>query len=264
MQPGPGDDDGSQSPPRASARWRRAALLSALVLGLCGLAVAAAGFASQMLPRQFTTAQQHRIEAWEVAGRWRILPEGKIFPAAVTYQLPGFALDGSKGLSLTARRLGVNSPARCAKGAGPKAGRILDHYGCTALLRATYIDSTGSMIATVGVAVLPSSSAAAAAEGRLANPKGGEPQTVRPSPVPGTLASRFGSAQRQLSWNTHTGPYVILTTIGYADGRPRVRVTDDIYLDQEMSNLAEGLGGASSGALGKTPPTPSCPGGPGC
>lgn len=268
MQPGPPDTPSSQPGTPASQGWwgwRRVALLSALVLGLCGLAVSATEVVNQILPRRFTSQQQHKIEAWDLAQRWRVLPEGTIFPATVPYQLPSLVLYGSKDLSLTAHRLGVIAPAPCAKGAGRAGAKILDGFGCTALLRATYTDSTGSMVATIGVAVLPSSAAAEAAESRLASAAtGNQPGTVRPAPVPGTLASHFSGTQRQVSWNTHAGPYVILTTVGYTDGRPRVRVAADRYLDQEMKSLAQGLGDAASDVLGEPPPTPRCPGTPGC
>jgi hypothetical protein len=266
MQPGPADDDGIQPARVASPRnWRRVALVTALALGLCGLAVAAAGVANQLLPRRFSVAQQRRIEAWEIARRWRTLPEGTIFPATVTYQLPGYALNGDQDLALRARRLGVSEAVRCPRGAGPAAARILRHYGCTAILRATYADATGSMVATVGVAVLPDASAATGAEKKLQQAGSrDEPGTVRAAPVSGTLASRFGDAQRQLSWNTHAGPYVVLATVGYADARPRVHVATDSYLSAEMMNLGRGLGNGVSDVLGKAPATPACPGAPGC
>jgi hypothetical protein len=115
------------------------------------------------------------------------------------------------------------------------------------------------------VAVLPDSSAATGAENKLARAGTRDaPGTVRAAPVSGTLASRFDDAQRQLSWNTRTGPYVILTTVGYADGRPRVHVTADSYQSAEMTTLNQGLATAVSGVLGKAPSTPTCPGAPGC
>jgi hypothetical protein len=266
MQPGPADDDGLQPARGPTPRnWRRVALVTALALGLCGLAVAAAGVASQMLPRRFSVAQQRRIEAWEIAKRWRTLPEGTIFPSTVTYQLSGSALNGAQSLALRARRLGVSEAVRCPRGAGPAAVRILRRYGCTAVLRATYADSTGSMVATVGVAVLRDASAATRAEQKLRQAGSrDDPGTVRAVPIAGTLASRFGDAQRQLSWNTHAGPYVVLATVGYADARPRVHVGADSYLSAEMMNLGQGLDDAVSGVLGKAPATPTCPGAPGC
>lgn len=269
MQPGPDDSDGSLPvPPAPAARGpsaRRAVAVAGLLLGLCGLAVSVFGVASQMLPRRFSLAQQRQIESWELARRWRALPESRIFPADVRYTLTGAAFPPAKGLPLTARRLGVARPAGCAKGAGRSAARILDRYGCTQLLRATYVDSTGSMIVTVGVAVLRDGRSAAAADALLAGEgRGGPPASLRPAPVPGTLAAHFSRAQRQLSWDAHAGPYVILATAGYADGRPRVRVSADSYLKYEMSSLDGGLGGAVQTVLGSEPPVPTCPGAPGC
>ena len=239
----------------------------ALVLGLCGLAVALPGVARQLLPRRFTAAQQRQIEAWEMSRRWRSLPEGAIFPATVSYRLPGFALNvtGNRGLSLRAHRLGVAAVVRCPQGAGPAAARILDSYGCTAMLRATYADSTGSLVTTVGVAVLPDATDATTATTRLAQagPEG-LPGTVRAAAVSDTLASRYDDAQRQLSWNTHAGPYVILTTTGFSDGRPRVRVMADSYMSNEMGSLNQGLADSVGDVLGQAPAKPACPGAPGC
>jgi hypothetical protein len=239
--------------------------LLALAGGLCALAVAAAGVASQVLPRRFSVAQQHQIEKWEVARRWRTLPASAIFPATVAYRLPAGILNSAAGLTLSARRLGVSDPQQCAAGAGQTAARILHRYHCTALLRATYADSTGSMVATVGVAVLPDNADAAQAQYRLALAgRGGQPDSVQAARVPGTLAEGFGARQQQMSMNTHAGPYVILATVGYADGRPRVRVAADAYLDQEMNSLVTGLDDAVSGELGQPAKVPSCPGAPGC
>jgi hypothetical protein len=237
-----------------------------LAVGLCGLAVSAAGVATQVLPRRFSIAQEHQIETWEVARRWRALPESAIFPATVPYRVPGPDLYSTTSLALTARRIGVSTPATCADGASPAAARILGRYQCTALLRATYTDSSGSMVATVGVAVLSGSAAASTAEGRLASTaKFDGPQGVRPAAVPGTLASRFDDAQRQLSVNARAGPYLILATVGYANGRPRAGdIGADDYLSAEMSSLAQGLDDAVTGVLGRPAPVPDCPGAPGC
>jgi hypothetical protein len=237
-----------------------------LVLALCGLGIATRGALTQVMPRRFTAAQQRAIQSWETSRRWRTLPETAIFPDSVPYQLPAQALDGDgDGVALTARRLGIGPPAGCAQGTNPAAARILATYGCATVLRATYVDSTGSMLVTVGVAVLPSSAAATAAGDRLAD---GEPQvaigSVSPAPVPGTLAAGFSGSQRQLSWATHAGSYVIMATAGYADGRPQEHVAADSYLFAEMSDLELGLGDTVSGVLGKVPATPSCPGAPGC
>jgi hypothetical protein len=268
MQPGPASDTGlpparrGRSPRRRS--WRRPVGATVLLLALCGLGIATRGALTQVMPRRFTAAQQRAIQSWEIGRRWHTLPKTAIFPDSVPYQLPARALNGAS-LALTARRLGIGPPASCAQGTNPPAARILAAYGCATVLRATYADSTGSMLVTVGVAVLPSSSAATAAGNRLAD---GEPQvadgSVSPAPVPGTLAAGFSASQRQLSWATHAGSYVIMATAGYADGRPQEHVEADTYLFAEMSNLELGVGDTVSGVLGKVPATPSCPGAPGC
>jgi hypothetical protein len=270
MQPGPASD--AEFPPARRRgrpprprRWRRPALAAVLVLALCGLGIAARGALTQVMPRRFTAAQQRAIQSWEIGRRWRTLSEIKIFPDSLPYQLPAQALDGGPSLALTAGRLGIGPPAGCARGTSQAAARILAAYGCSMVLRATYADSTGSMLVTLGVAVLPSSLAATAAGNRLA---GGEPKvsdgSVSPAPVPGTLAAGFSASQRQLSWATHAGSYVIMATAGYADGRPQEHVTaDSSYFFAEMSNLELGLVDTVSGVLGKVPPTPSCPGAPG-
>ena len=268
MQPGPASDTGvepAHSRAAGSRRWRRPAAVTVLVLALCGLGVATKGALTELMPRRFTAAQQRAIQSWEIGRRWRTLPEAAIFPDSVPYQLPAEALDGGDGLALTARRLGIDAPASCARGTNLAAAKILQAYGCSTVLRATYADSTGSMLVTVGVAVLPSSSAATAAGNRLAD---GDPQlssgSVSPAPMPGTLAAGFSGSQRQLSWATHAGSYVIMATAGYADGRPQEHVVADTYLFAEMSNLELGIGDTVSGVLGKVPPAPSCPGAPGC
>jgi hypothetical protein len=234
------------------------------VLALCGLGVATRGALTQLMPRRFTIAQQRQIQSWEIGRRWRKLPETAIFPGSVPYELPAAALDGAS-LALTAQRLGIGPPASCTRGADPAAAKVLARYGCTTVLRATYADSTGSMVVTVGVAVLPSIPAATAAGNRLAKEK---PQSatgsVAPVPVAGTMAAGFDAAQRQLSWATHAGSYVIMATAGYADGRPPERVAADPYLFAEMFDLTQGLGDTVSGVLGQAPPVPTCPGAPGC
>ena len=61
-----------------------------------------------------------------------------------------------------------------------------------------------------------------------------------------------------------TGPYVIMSTAGFADGRHHVRLGADPYLDAEMSSLISGLASAADRVLGKPLPPVVCPGAPGC
>jgi hypothetical protein len=234
-----------------------------MILGMAGLIASAAGIASQVLPRRFSAAQQQQIIAWETAKRWRTMPAGKIFPASVAYQLPDYDLTADSQLPLTANRVGIAPQAACAAGADPATARVLDAGHCTAMLRATYTDETDSMLVTVGVAIMPGTAAARSAAAMLSESHG-QLSGIRAASFPDTLASAFGDSQRQLSWAVSKGPYLVLSTAGYVDGRPQVPVSSDPYADDEMTSLAEGVSSAVATLLASAPPPPRCPGAPGC
>src|SRR5258708_18707828 len=204
-----------------------------------GLAYAGYGAYGLVQPRKFTPAQQRRIEAWEVARRWRITPKEQIFPLVIGYQLAGSQLDSAGSLKLHARRLEIARQAGCSKVAGSTASVVamLAHDGCQAVLRATYTDASSSIVVTVGVAVLRSRASADTVARYLGVPAVPGPGAashqlvLRPLQVGGSPAALFGLRQRQLSWVTAAGPYLVLATAGYADGRPRVAVTGDFYSD---------------------------------
>jgi hypothetical protein len=262
--PDPPGTEGSAAPAgRRRGGWRFGITLLALFVGIAGLAATAAGVSSQLLPRKFTAGQQQQIIGWEMAGRWRTMPAGQIFPASITYQLPGDALGASSQLPLQAYRVGISRQTNCRTGSDPAAAQVLIADRCTAVLRATYADETDSMLVTVGVAVMPGADAARAAASKLSDGQAPQPG-VRAVPFPATLARTFSDRQRQLSWAVSSGPYLIMSTAGYADGRPRVQMSSDPYSDQEMTSFATGVAEAVSAPLGEQPPPPQCPGAPGC
>ena len=72
--PGSGYPDGSGRSSRSRRRrrgWRSSLMIAVLVLGLAGLVASTVGIVVQLLPRQFTTAQQQQIMSWEIGSRWR-------------------------------------------------------------------------------------------------------------------------------------------------------------------------------------------------
>jgi hypothetical protein len=225
------------------------------------------------MPRTFTTAQRRQIEAWEIARRWRVTPKTQIFPIRIRYRVSGEVFGASGALTLTARRLEIATQASCGREAADRALiRLLDRRGCEALLRATYTDASSSLVLTVGVAVLQSGASATTAAHFLTHRSAGGrgAVTVRPmlSPVPvqvgGTPAAAFGAKQRQVSWAVSAGPYLVVATVGYADGRPHEAVTTDMYAYLEMTSLAGGVATAVASPLGAPPPVPHCPGAPAC
>ena len=272
---GPGSGSGSSPPGNAAAaarpggRWRRRGRLTAfgalLAAGLVGLAVSAVGIAHQLLPRHFTLAQQRAIATWEVERRWRAVPAGTIFPASVPYYLPPSLLNASAGMPLHARLLGISPSTSCAGAVSGTANRLLRTHGCLDVLRATYVDASGSLVATVAVAVLPSTTAAGAVVSDLSQDgSASSPALVHTMAIARTPAAGFGAAQRQLSYTISAQSYVIMATAGFADGRGRVRLAADDYLDGELSSLAVGLAGRAKSVLGGPPAALACPGAPGC
>jgi hypothetical protein len=241
------------------------------LIGVCGLVVAAAGVRGQLKPRTFTPAQQKRIQAWEVAKRWRTMPKTQIFPAVIGYHL-GSTATGPKGrLALRARRLEIARQASCVRAAGGshRFMALLDREGCTAVLRSTYADATSSLVLTAGVAVMKDAVQAAAAARFLTGGdrhRGGlsHQLVLRPLRVNGTPAALYGFPQRQLSWVVAAGPYLVMATVAYADGRPRASVTSDSYAFREMTSLARGVAAQIAAPLGAVPPFPRCPGAQSC
>ncbi len=236
-------------------------MVIALVLGVIGLGVSLVGVAIQLLPRQFTAGQQRQIADWEVGSRWRTLGAGEIFPAAIPYSPPG-ALDDDSTLTLTARRIGIARQASCAAAIDASVATVLARNGCEAMLRATYVDGTGSYVVTVGVGVMPGSAQATAANREL--PAAGAGRGVLPVRFKGTSAAWFTRARRQLVGSVAAGTYLFLYAIGYADDRPWVPVTTDSYTDAEMTSLGTGVARAVGSVLAASVPAPHCPGTPGC
>jgi len=241
------------------------ATLAIAIAGGIGLVVSLAGLAIQLLPRHFTAGQQQQIMAWEVSKRWRALPAGDIFASSVRYVLPASALADLTGVDLRAARVGIAPQSACAAATDPAAGHALDTRGCRALLRATYTDESATYVLTVGVAVLPSAAQASAAQTAITAAGGGYVfPGVRTVPFAGTPAASFGDVQRQIARSFSAGPYLIMYTAGYADGRPRVAIGDDTYAASEMSSAAQGVAQAVAATLATPPAAPSCPGAPGC
>jgi hypothetical protein len=179
------------------------------------------------LARPATPAEAQAASAAEVASRWERLPAGQIFPDHLGY----VDVDQSRQY-LT--RLGIARPSACAQSADPAVAQVLVRAGCVTVLRATYVDSSGTLLVTAGVAVMGSTAAAT----RASQAVGSGGTGVDAYPVPGTMASRFGNAQRQLFAATRagSGPYLILDTGGFADGRPRT-----VPAGPALSNLVSSL-----------------------
>jgi hypothetical protein len=238
--------------PGASGRLgRRAGVagLGALAAGGLAVAVIAAGQARAELDRGPTAAERIAAAATALALRWRTWPAGQIFPARLRYGPTGRP-------GQTALRMGISPLTGCAAGLDPVAGAAAARRGCQAVLRATYTDQLQGIVWTVGVVAFRGPGDAAAFVRALA---GSEPLTsrlpgtraqagvvrhgylrtlpalrtplgalvisgrtggLRALAVPQSGAGLFTDRARQLVTGWQQGPYAVLATAGYADGRP--------------------------------------------
>ena len=198
--------------------------MTALAIGVAGLAVSLFGVATQVMPRHFSAAQQRQITDWEYGKRWRVLPASQIFPALVKYT-PPVALGDDQSLTLAAHRLGIARPSTC------KAAT----------------DAAAAAHALAG-----------------AGGTGGTAPGVHAVAFNNTPAAWFTDQRRQLSGSMAAGDYVILYTVGYADSRPHEPVSGDAYADAEMTNAGQGVAHAVLSVLGAPVAPAHCPGTPGC
>jgi hypothetical protein len=216
--------------PRRPRRLARGVALTLLVAaGLAGVGGGGAGLALE-LTRTATKAEVAAAVQAEIASRWQRLPAGKIFPAAVGYST------SDQGAPTTARRVGIAPPATCASALDPPVASLLRRYGCVTVLRATYLDASGTLAATAGIVVMASASAASQA----VDASGGGPTStgVRTFSLPGTVADRFGDPQRRVfSQVLRVGPYVVLYAAGYTDGR----VSGSAVTAPQLADLGSGL-----------------------
>ena len=248
--------------PPSQERRRYRLVLVGLVLALIGLSASIGSVVLHVLPRTFSRGQQEQLAAWEIGKRWRTWPAGRIFPAVIPYQVPATALVSGSPAQLSATRIGIAPAASCPSVTGPKAQPVLARQHCTTVLRATYRDSTGAFAITVGIAVLPSPAQAGHALHAL-NVRAAS-AGVRAAPFGHTLAASFSDAARQLSDISAAGPYLIMSTVGYANGRHRVRESADPYDKDEMLSVADGISDWIGARIGASPPPARCPGGPAC
>jgi hypothetical protein len=187
-------------------------VIALIVIGVLALAGGATGLTLE-LTRPATTSEAQAAATAEVASRWQRLPAGQIFPRRLSY------LD-SADISVHLTRSGIARPAGCAQALDPSVAQEMIRNGCRTMLRASYVDSTGTMVATVGIAVFPGSIAAARAAQATSL---GDSAGLDAFSVPGTAASGFGNGQRQTFGGAYPqhGPYIFLASAGFTDARAR-------------------------------------------
>jgi hypothetical protein len=200
---------GNVRPKRRAARW-----IAVGVLIAAGLASAGAGgvLLSHELGRPATRSEIAAAGQAELASRWERVPAGKIFPASLRFQSAD-----SLG-TYSAQLVGIAPPAGCSAALDPQLSSALKRYGCTVVLRATYLDPSGTIAATIGIAVMRSVHAASLADHELSSLP--QSDSVQVAVFPGTIASGFTNPQRAAFASGISGPYLFFIAGGNTDGRP--------------------------------------------
>jgi hypothetical protein len=202
------EPEASPSVPRR--RSRRVVFVALLTVGALLIAGGAAALVRE-LTRHATPAEATAALQQEIASRWQRLPAGKIFPATVRYQ-------DADSNSLLARLVGIAPPASCQSALEPAGYSLVRGLGCATMLRATYVDASGALAITVGIAVMrsPREARLAASDALSMAPGDG----LHALTFGGTITDQFGDAARGIQGGLAGGPYVFLFTAGFTDGQP--------------------------------------------
>jgi hypothetical protein len=207
---------------------RAAAALACVVLGLGMIGGAVTGSwltgdsaAEPAAGDDFTVAR----------GLWHSVPVNTLFPRT----LKGDGA-GPGGADRAWTRIGVAPDSGCVGTLAPLLEQTLREVGCSRVVRATYVDATVSTVTTVGLVFTRADPAATAdLRTRFQTDDLGERPDLMPRafPVEGTVAAKFGDAQRA-SWTVSIlseAPVVVYAVSGFADGRA---VTKPQPADQAM------------------------------
>lgn len=221
------EPEASPSPQRRPPR--RVLFVALIALGAVLIAGGAAALVRE-LTRAATPAEAGVALQQEIATRWERLPAGKIFPATIRYS-------DSDGNSTAARLVGIAPATPCRAALAPAGYALVRGLGCTTMLRATYVDASGALATTVGIAVLRSPAAARQAVNdalSLAPSDGLHALTFS-----GTIADQFGDAARGMQGGLAGGPYVFLFTAGFTDGQPTAAAAQQ---QTELQSFGDGVG----------------------
>ncbi|SCL67045.1 hypothetical protein GA0070606_4465 [Micromonospora citrea] len=182
-----------------------------MVFGL--LPLAGGGF---VVAHAFSNSRQGMTNPQFLPKAWHNLPAEQLLPERL----------GSHQFAHAWSRQGVDTTSSCEK-AGLKANlaKAVRDNGCKAVLRATYVDTSATHVATLALIVLSTPQQARDLHLEFDRAAGDPGELVEAYPVPGTPAAgwknshRAGVAVYQLSPLVTDQPYLVAVSLGYADGR---------------------------------------------
>ncbi|MEU1847869.1 hypothetical protein ABZ499_00970 [Streptomyces sp. NPDC019990] len=162
---------------------------------------------------------------------WRNAAADELFPATLGSSTTPAADKKTAQWS----RMGISQDTSCAKGLSGKTKETAQKLGCEAVLRATYVDLTGEMVATVAIIVLPKGGTGAKEMGEYLYGQESEDApdaAVVPYAVPDTLAAKWQENRRNGMGGARfmggpTFPYAVAATTGAVDGRTQGNLPGD-------------------------------------
>ncbi|MFF8291786.1 hypothetical protein ACF068_21490 [Streptomyces sp. NPDC016309] len=203
-------------PVRSRHPARAAAAVACLVLGL-GLTGGAAAGSWLVGDSAARTSAGDRFG--EARGLWHSVPVDTLFPRTLDGEGAG---PGRADRTWT--RVAVAPDGPCAGAFDPLLLRTLRPVGCDRVLRATYTDATSTSVTTVGMVFTDADRPGMAALRERFRAESLDERTdllPRTLSAPGTVAARFGDAQRA-SWRVSVltdVPVIVYAVSGFADGR---------------------------------------------
>ncbi|MFE5966505.1 hypothetical protein [Streptomyces sp. NPDC056463] len=215
-----------------------------LVLGVGLVGGAAAG---AVLAATEAGAAEEPAGYAEARTVWHSVPVDTLFPRTLAGPK-----EGPGAADRTWTRIVVAPDAPCTAAALPKSVlTTLQPVGCDRVLRATYTDATASSVITVGLVFTqadPTATRSLATES-AARLGADVPPALS---APGTVAARFGAAQRAGWWTRALAdlPVVVTAVSGFADGRPVAspQPADRAMAEGQTSPVAQsGLGHEAKG-----------------
>jgi hypothetical protein len=226
----------SARPARRGRASRVFALVVLIVLGVAGVGAGGALLARE-LTRGPTKAEKNAAVLQDITSRWQRYPAGKIFTPTLDYSSADW------GATFKATLVGIAPAASCAAALDPAMAGYLAKYGCVTVLRATYLDYSGTQAVTVAVVVMRTVNGAATAASQSASAPASA--GVRTFPLPGTVAAEFGDAQRRyFSTVNDLYNYVFLSVTGYTDGRISGSASSMPSLEDLGSGVISSVGSA--------------------
>lgn len=208
---------GMPVPPSGGGRTGRKAFGIVLtvfgVLGMLGggaLVAHAYSNAQQVIPNQAYTPVM-----------WRNETTDNLFPETIG-DPPNYTYEASDKKIAQWNRMGISEDTSCSKGLSGETKEKALELGCEAVLRATYVDLTGEMVATVAIVVMPKDGEAGSELGEYLGQQSEEDvpdAAVVPLNVPGTLAAKWQESRRNGMGGAPVGTYAVAVTTGAVDGR---------------------------------------------